>query len=262
MNRLEGKVALITGGASGLGVEIAKRFVDAGADVTIFDLRYPTDKVPGCEAIRGDASKKEDLEKAVQSVINRAGRLDVLVSNAAIQPHGISLEDTTPELLERVFRINSHAVFYGLQLAKAHLSIGGSVIHTGSFVGSTGVPNCPSYAASKASVEHLTRVGAIELAELQIRVNCVAPGLILTPAVTKIPDNPEVPFVTERTPLGRPAVPSDITPVYEFLASDNARYVTGAVIPVDGGIAAGWSRYDLTPPPEWIGNEWLSEDGL
>jgi len=259
MTRLQGKVALITGGASGLGLEITRRFQEAGAQVMVMDLRFQ-DKVPGARMFTGDVSQKEDMEEAFSHILEWAGKVDILVSNAAIQPHGITLEDTTPELLDRVFRINSHALFYGLQMAKQDLSEGGSVIHTGSFVGSTGVPNCPSYAASKASVDHLTRIGAIELASRKIRVNCVAPGLVLTPAVTKIPDNPEIPFMAERTPLGRAADPEDITPLYEFLASDDSRFITGAVIPVDGGVSAGWNQYDLTPPPEWVDNQWISSN--
>ncbi|MEM7010484.1 MAG: SDR family oxidoreductase [Verrucomicrobiota bacterium] len=255
MKRLTGKVALITGGASGLGLAIATRFLEAGARVAVFDLQcegVPSDVL----SIQGDVSRKEDLERAFAEVIAWAGGIDCLVSNAAIQPHGISLSETSPELLERVFRINSNAIFYGLQLAEQHLRPGGSIIHTSSFVGSVGVPNCPSYAASKASVDHLTRIGAIELASRQIRVNAVAPGLILTPAVTQIPDNPEPAFMVERTPLGRAAKTEDVVPVYEFLASDEAAFITGAIIPVDGGVSAGWNQYDLTPPNEWVDGEW------
>ena len=152
--------------------------------------------------------------------------------------------------------MNTFAVVHRLRLARQHLEEGGSVIHTSSFVGKIGVPNCPSYAASKAAVDHLTRTGAIELAERRITVNAVAPGLVLTPAVTRIPENPEVSFVEERTPLGRAAQPEDVAPLFEFLASDDARFITGAVIPADGGLSAGWRDYDLKPPPQWIGGQW------
>lgn len=257
MNRLDGKVALITGGASGLGNEIASRFVESGARVSVMDLCYDEIlETPDRLAIPGDVSRREDLEKAFSATIEWASQVDCLVSNAAIQPHGISLEDTTPDLLDLVFRVNSHAVFYGLQLAAQYIQEGGSVINTSSFVGSLGVPNCPSYAASKASVDHLTRIGAIELAEQRIRVNAVAPGLVLTPAVTDIPDNPEPGFMAERTPMGRAATPGEIAPVYTFLASEDARFITGAIIPVDGGVSAGWNRYDLTPPREWVDGQW------
>ena len=253
MKLLEGKVALITGGASGLGAEIAKQFAEAGADVSIADIQEPESSF---HFIKTDVSSLDQLTAAFEATIARAGKIDILVSNAAIQPLGVTLEDTTPELLDRVFQINSHSVFYGIQLAQKHLESGGSVINTSSFVGETGVPNCPSYAASKASVSHLTRLGSIELAKKGITVNAVAPGLVLTPAITVIPDNPEIPFVEKRTPLGRAASPAEVAPVFTFLASPAARYVTGAVIPVDGGILAGWNEYDLTPPPAWVDGIW------
>ncbi len=253
---LEGKVALVTGGSAGLGAEIVQRFTDSGACVAIADVKAP--ESGDCHFTRADVAHAEGFAAAVEAVIEDIGKLDIIVNNAAIQPHGIPLEDTTPELLDRVFHTNSHAVFYGLQLAKKYLSEGGSVINTSSFVGSIGAPNCPSYAASKAAVDHLTRVGAMELAPKQITVNAVAPGLILTPAVTTIPNNPEIRFIEERTPLGRAALPADIAPLYEFLASDAARFITGTVIPVDGGLSAGWNRYDLSPPLEWVDGQWQS----
>lgn len=245
MSRLAGKIALVTGGSAGLGAAICAQFAAAGARVWVADLEPPA--TGSDQFIRTDVGIPGQLEAAFAGL----GEIDILVSNAAIQPHGISLDETTPELLDRVFRVNSHAVFYGLQLAGRHLNAGGSVINTSSFVGSVGVPNCPSYAASKASVDHLTRVGAIELAPRQITVNAVAPGLMLTPAVTAISDNPEIAFMLERTPLGRIPQPEEIAPLYEFLASDDARFITGAVIPADGGVAAGWRDYELKPPVWW-----------
>ncbi|NCF92880.1 MAG: SDR family oxidoreductase [Verrucomicrobiaceae bacterium] len=252
--RLAGKVALITGGSSGLGAEIVKCFSEAGAVVSISDVKAP-DKTD-YHYTRADVSHPEAFTAAVEAVIEDIGKLNILINNAAIQPHGIALEDTPPELLDRVFHVNSHAVFYGLQLAKRYMEKGGSVINTSSFVGSLGAPNCSSYAASKAAVDQLTRVGAMELASKEITVNAVAPGLILTPAVTGISNNPEVPFVEERTPLGRAGLPSDVAPLFEFLASDDARFITGAIIPVDGGIAAGWNRYELKAPEEWADGRW------
>lgn len=258
--RLAGKVALITGGASGLGREIATRFNAAGARVAVLDQQTESGDSDHQLSISGDVSVKQDLERAFEETIDWAGKIDCLISNAAIQPHGITLSETTPDLLDLVFKVNSHSVFYGIQLAARFLETGGSVINTSSFVGSIGVPNCPSYAASKASVDHLTRIGAIELGNRQIRVNAVAPGLILTPAVTQIPNNPEPAFMADRTPLGRAASPQEIAPVYEFLASDDARFITGAILPVDGGVSAGWNQYDLMPPLEWMDGEWKGSE--
>ncbi|MEM0897950.1 MAG: SDR family oxidoreductase [Verrucomicrobiota bacterium] len=254
-DNLEGKVALVTGGSSGLGEAVVARFVEAGATVTIVDVQAPPDAGPA-KFLQGDVSDREELRKAFAEVKATYGRLDILVSNAAVQPHGVSLEDTTPELLDLVFRVNCFAVFYGLQLAREFMESGGTVIHASSFVGSVGVPDCPSYAASKAAVDHLTRVGAIELADRGITVNAVAPGVVLTPAVAEIPDNPEVSFVKARTPLARVPAPEEIAPLFVYLASEAARFLTGAVIPFDGGIAAGWNEYALTPPPQWKNGQW------
>lgn len=253
---LSGKVALVTGGSMGLGEAVARGFLAAGASVSVVDLKAPA--IKGVHYTRADVGQLEAFTAAVESVVEEFGRLDILVNNAAIQPHGISLEETTPDLLDRVFRINSHAVFYGLQLARKHMAAGGTVINTSSFVGRIGAPNCSTYAASKAAVDHWTRVGALELAPQRITVNAVAPGLVRTPAVTGIPDNPEIPFVVERTPLGRIASPGDIAPLFEFLASDRARFITGAVIPVDGGLAAGWRHYDLQAPEQWVDGQWIA----
>ena len=245
MSHLGGKLALVTGGSAGLGAAICAQFAAAGAQVCIADLVPPGDTA--YRFMETDVGEPEQLAAAFSA----AGKVDILVNNAAVQPHGIPLEDTTPELLERVFRTNSHAVFYGIQLAGKHMGDGGCVINTSSFVGSTGVPNCPSYAASKASVDHLTRIGAIELAPKNIRVNAVAPGLVMTPAVTEIADNPEIPFMEARTPLGRVPTAEEVAPVYEFLASRDASFITGAIIPVDGGVSAGGNDYQLKAPGWW-----------
>lgn len=242
---LTGKTALVTGGSAGLGAAIVADLASAGAEVWVADLKPPRDEA--IRFIETDVAERDQLEAAMLA----PAALDILINNAALQPHGISLDETTPELLERVLRVNLHSVFYGIQLAGRHLREAGSVINTSSFVGSVGVPNCPSYAASKASLDHLTRIGAIELAAKRITVNAVAPGLVLTPAVTDIKDNPEIPFMAERTPLGRAAKPEEIAPLYGFLASQAARFITGAVIPCDGGVAAGWTNYDLQAPAWW-----------
>jgi Dehydrogenases with different specificities (related to short-chain alcohol dehydrogenases) len=248
MFSLTGKVAVVTGSESGIGLAIVERFRAAGATVVGVDR----DGVPPC-----DVSEESQLASALDAVVCDHGRLDILVNNAGIQPLGIDFEHLTPQLLERTFAVNVHGVAYGTKHATRLMTRGGRILNTGSFVGTIGVPQGAVYAASKATVIHLTRLAAMELASRGITVNCVCPGTVATPAVLEIPDNPEIPFVEARTPLGRLATPDEIAAAFHFLASDEASYITGAILPVDGGITAGWERYDLTPPPNVIDGKWI-----
>ncbi len=245
---LENKTALVTGGASGIGSAIVRRFLQAGARVFSLDL---TPTAPdGATAIAGDVSVESDVADAIARAADSSpsGHLDILVNNAAIQPLGTSFDELTPDLLTRTFATNVHSVAFGIKHAPTRMpASGGRIINTTSFVGTIGIPGGAAYATSKAAVSHLTRCGAIELAPRRITVNAVAPGTVLTPAVTDVPDNPEIPFVSKRTPLGRLADPEEIAIAYHFLASDEAAYLTGVILPVDGGITAGWDSYDLPP---------------
>jgi NAD(P)-dependent dehydrogenase (short-subunit alcohol dehydrogenase family) len=245
---LEKKTALVTGGASGIGAAIVRRFLAAGVNVFSLDL---TPTAPeGATAITGDVSDESIIVGAIAQAADASptGHLDILVNNAAIQPLGTSFAELTPELLTRTFSTNVLSVALGIKHAPTRMPpTGGRIISTTSFVGTIGVPNGAAYATSKAAVSHLTRCGAIELASRGITVNAVAPGTVLTPAVTDIPNNPEIPFVSKRTPLGRLAEPHEIAVAYHFLASAEAAYLTGIILPVDGGITAGWDSYDLPP---------------
>jgi NAD(P)-dependent dehydrogenase (short-subunit alcohol dehydrogenase family) len=248
MFSLSNKVAIVTGAASGIGLAIAERFRAAGAIVV------GVDRSPG--GIVVDVSDESQVANAFETVVTQHGRLDIVVNNAGIQPLGVSFDDLTPQLLERTFAVNVHGVAYGIKHASRHLRAGGRILNTGSFVGLLGVPHGTAYAASKATVIHLTKLAAVELAPRGITVNCVCPGTIATPAVLGIPENPEIPFAESRTPLGRLGTAGEVAAAFHFLASDEASYITGAVLPVDGGIAAGWERYDLTPPSNLVAGKW------
>ncbi|MDD5200784.1 MAG: SDR family oxidoreductase [Terrimicrobiaceae bacterium] len=250
MFSLVGKIAIVTGAASGIGLAVAERFLAAGADVTGLDRSPKFGRSFPC--IQGDVADESQLAAAFDGVAAQHGRLDIVVNNAGIQPLGVGFADLTPQLLERTFAINTHGVALGIKHAARHLGHGGRIVNTGSFVGTIGVPGGSAYAASKAAVIHLTRLAAVELAPRGITVNCVCPGTVATPAVLGIPNNPEIPFAESRTPLGRLATPGEVAAAFHFLASDEAGYITGAILPVDGGITAGWERYDLTPPDESI----------
>ncbi len=245
---LSGKVAVVTGASSGIGAAILARFRAAGAVVINAD-RIPPARMDEFY-LQTDVSDEGGFSSVLEEVRSRYGRLDVLVNNAGIQPLGVSFGKITPSVLQRAFEVNVHGVAFGIKHASRIMGRGGRLINMASFVGLLGIPCGTAYAASKAAVIHLTRCGAIELAPLGITVNAVAPGTIRTPAVTGIPDNPEIPFVESRTPLGRLGEPDEVAAAVQFLASDEASYITGAILPVDGGISAGWERYDLTPPAE------------
>lgn len=251
---LHGKTALITGASSGIGRATAERFLSARAQVFGVDRSPAGDE--SFPLIPIDVTDESALGEAFEHVLWTAGALDILVNNAGIQPLGVGFEGLTAQLIRRTLDVNVTAVALGHKYAARCMKPGGRILNTGSFVGLIGVPAGTIYAASKAAVIHLTKLAAVELAPRGITVNCVCPGTIRTPAVTEIPDNPEIPFVETRAPLGRLGESDEVAAAFHFLASEEAAYITGAVLPVDGGIAAGWERYDLIPPANVAGGEW------
>ena len=251
---LTNKVAVITGGASGIGRAIVERFLKAGAQVLLVDRNAAS--IPGSVFHQADVSNEDAVRGMIERGVQEFGHVDILINNAGIQPLGVSFDELTPQLMQRTLEVNVHSVAFGIKHGAKLIKPGGRIINTGSFVGMIGSPSGTAYSISKAAVIHLTKLGAIELASKGITVNCVCPGTVLTPAVTDIPDNPEIPFVSRATPLGRLAQPEEIAAVFHFLASDDASYVTGAILPVDGGITAGWSEYPLTAPDNVIGGQW------
>ncbi|MFZ0828423.1 MAG: SDR family oxidoreductase [Verrucomicrobiia bacterium] len=259
---LAGKAAIVTGGCSGIGLAIARRFREQGASVLIADRR--TDGAPvaeeiGAHFLRTDVSVEAEVAAAFDSAREAFGEVRILVNNAGIQPLGVGFDDLTGPLLERTFAVNVNGVAFGLKYAGRHLAAGGRVINLASFVGLIGVPRGTAYAASKAAVAHLTKLGAIELAPRRITVNAISPGTILTPAITGMANNPEIPFIERRTPLGRLGQPEEVAALCHFLASDEAAYITGQNIAVDGGLTTGWTDYDLVPPINIQKGRWVDE---
>lgn len=256
MFSLAGKSAIVTGGSSGIGRAIARRFAEAGARVLVADRNPPLD---GFEFHRTDVSVEEDVASMLLEARRRNGRPDVLVNNAGIQPLGVGFAGLTGPLLERTMAVNVSGVAFGIKHGGRELSDGGRVINTASFVGMIAAPGAAVYGASKAAVIHLTRMGAIELAPRRITVNAVSPGTIRTPAVTGIPGNPEIPFIEARTPLGRLGEAVEVACLCHFLASDEAAYITGQNIAIDGGLTAGWTEYALTAPANVREGRWVDD---
>jgi NAD(P)-dependent dehydrogenase (short-subunit alcohol dehydrogenase family) len=253
---LTGKSAIVTGGSSGIGQAIARRFADAGALVLVADRRLSPD---GHAFLETDVSVEEDVAAMFQEARRKHGRVDVLVNNAGIQPLGVGFDGLTGPLMERTLAVNVNGVAFGIKHGARMLSDGGRVINMASFVGMIATPGAAIYGTSKAAVVHLTRLGAIELAPRRITVNAVSPGTIRTPAVTDIPENPEIAFIEGGAPLGRLGEAAEVACLCHFLASDEAAYITGQNIAIDGGLTAGWTEYALSAPANVRDGRWIDD---
>jgi NAD(P)-dependent dehydrogenase (short-subunit alcohol dehydrogenase family) len=248
-NKLDGKIALVTGGDSGIGRAVAYLFAREGADVAITAL--PAEKrdaaetrkaVEGegrrCIVLEGDLTSPEFCQQCIDDTVAQLGQLDILVSNAAHQNRKDSIEDVTDEEFDRTFKTNVYAYFRLVKAALPHLQAGASIIVTGSETGFEGPEMLPDYSATKGAIHTMTKVFAKQLAERGIRVNCVAPGPVWTPLNPADEGNPpeKVAEFGKKTPLGRPAQPEELAPAYVFLASDpDSSYITGEILAVMGG---------------------------
>ena len=251
MFSLAKKTVIVTGGASGIGLAIARQFLAAGALVLIADRRADGSEIARAsqaEFIQTDVACEEQVAAMFDTAREKFGRVDILVNNAGIQPLGVGFKNMTGELLHRTLDVNVNGVAFGIKHAARSLADCGRVVNLASFVGLLATPGTAAYSTSKAAVIHLTKLGAIELAPRRITVNAISPGTIRTPAVTQIANNPEIPFIGRRAPLGRLGEPEEVAALCHFLASDEAAYITGQNIAIDGGLTAGWMEYDLIPP--------------
>lgn len=243
--KLKGKTALITGGSSGIGLETARLFIAEGARVAITgrtqsSLDEATKALgPNSISIQADAGDVAATEAAVAAAAEKLGKLDIVFANAGIGGTTL-LGKTTPELFEQVIKTNLTGVFFTVQAALPFMNDGGSVILNGSVHILLGAPGYSAYAASKGAVRAMSRVMAAELAPRGIRVNVVSPGATETPIWSRIAPTEEAMAalrarIARAVPLGRLGATEDIAKAVLYLASDDASYVTGAEIVVDGG---------------------------
>lgn len=233
--RLKGKVSVITGGASGIGAACAERFAAEGSQVAIIDQNPSDDGV-----YRADVTNEAAVAGAMQAIAGRYGRIDVLVNNAGI-PGRQPVENLSEEVWTRVLDVSLKGAFLCSKHALPHFpASGGSIINISSVAGIVGMRNRPAYAPAKAGLIALARNMALDYASRNIRVNCVCPGFVRTPLVAKIAADPERWARMEALhPLGRVGEPSDIAAAVLWLASDEANWVTGTSLVVDGGFSAG-----------------------
>ena len=247
--RLKDKVAIITGGDSGIGRACAVLFAREGAEVAIVYLEETEDakitadaiKAEGKEAllIRGDVGDKTFCDNVVGKVVEQFGKLDVLVNNAAEQHVQQDLTDITPEQLAKTFETNLYGYFYMTQAALPHLSEGASIVNTTSVTAYRGSPTLIDYSAPKGAIVAFTRSLSGSLAEQGIRVNGVAPGPIWTPLIPATFSADRVAEFGASQPLRRPGQPNEVATCHLFLACDESSYLTGQVLHPNGGEIVG-----------------------
>ena len=243
--KLRGKVALITGGDSGIGRAVAIAFAKEGADVAIAYLSEHGDAQETralvekegrrCVAIAGDVGDEGVCQRVVQGTVRELGRLDILVNNAAEQHPQGSLEQITSEQLERTFRTNIFSFFYMTKAALSHLRDGSAVINTTSVTAYRGSAHLLDYSATKGAIVSFTRSLAKALVGRGIRVNGVAPGPIWTPLIPATFPAERVASFGADVPMQRAGQPEEVAPSYVFLASDDASYMAGQILHPNGG---------------------------
>ena len=251
MPELKGNVAIVTGAASGIGRAAVELFGREGAVVLAADVQDDAGQALAdelaaqdctCVFVHADVSRESEVAAMVDLALSQYGKLDVLFNNAGIEGEQAPTADATIDNWERVIAINLKGVFLGLKHGiRAMLrNGGGSIINNASVAGMVGFQGIPAYCASKGGVIQLTRAAALEYADQGIRVNCLCPGVIDTPMVERFThDNPDaLAQLKQLEPVGRLGRPQEVAELALFLASDRSSFITGAIIPVDGGLVA------------------------
>jgi NAD(P)-dependent dehydrogenase (short-subunit alcohol dehydrogenase family) len=243
--RLAGKAALITGADSGIGRAVAIAFAREGADVMISYLDEHDDaketarwvEQAGRTAIvvPGDVAEEAHCNSLIRRMLESFGRIDILVNNAALQRTHKSIDEISAEEWDRTFRTNIYSQFYLSKAAIRHMQPGSAIVNTTSINAKSPSPSLLAYATTKGAIANFTAGLAQLVAEKGIRVNCVAPGPVWTPLIPSTMPGEHVKEFGKNTPLGRAGQPAELAPAYVLLASEQASYITGALLPVTGG---------------------------
>ena len=244
MSRFDGKTVLVTGAGSGIGAEMARMFLEEGASVFGADTD-PSGVPPGCSPLEVDVSKEEDVREMVEKAVEPTGRVDVICNNAGIGSTADALSCTVEEW-DRVFAVNVRGVFLGTKHALPYmLEQGrGAIVNTASAAGLVGLKDRAAYCASKGAVISFTKQVAVQYAGTGVRSNCICPGTVDSPWVQRILDQSPDPEATRqaliaRQPMGRLGSPEEIAAAALYLASDQADFISGTALVIDGGLVAG-----------------------
>lgn len=245
MKTLEGKVALITGGASGIGKACAVLFIQQGAKVVITDLNetlgneLANELGENCHFISADASSAEANQMMVEKTVEKFGALHIAVNNAGIGGESNKVADLSIEGWKKVIDINLNGVFYGMHFQIPEIKkVGGSIINMASILGAVGFANSSAYAAAKHGVIGLTQTAAWEYGTENVRINAVGPAFIQTPMVNDAMDKQTIDFLASQHAFQRLGEPHEVAELVLWLASDKSSFATGAYYPIDGGYLA------------------------
>lgn len=244
MFRLDAKVAVITGGTSGIGLATAKRFVAAGADVVIAGRRDAESLASeiGAIAIQTDVGDEQSVKALMDEAAKRFGRIDICVNNAGIFTPAVPLDDVTTEDMTECYRVNTLGTLWGMRYAAAHMPRGGAIVNTSSLAGVIGWAHYSAYTASKFAINGLTRNAAIEYGPRGIKVNCVCPATVDTPMLYEVEiGRAEARLCTVTSTLEAISKAEDVAALIHFLAASDCGTVTGQEICIDAGVTAGYS---------------------